>query len=241
VEIVPVIDLKDGVVVRARHGDRASYRPIHTPLSLSPAPLEVVKGLMSLHPFRTLYIADLDAIEGKSDGAAVISEITASFPGLDLWIDNGCADRSAAEALLAEMSSTSLVLGSESQRDASLVRALRESGRILLSLDFRGDRLLGPEALLAEPDLWPERVIVMTLARVGSSAGPDFARFDDMRRRSPTRRYYMAGGLRDHADLAAAEQAGAAGFLVASALHDGRLTGDDLAELEETARRCSHP
>ena len=33
-EIVPVIDLKGGAVVRAKAGDRAHYQPIVTPLAI---------------------------------------------------------------------------------------------------------------------------------------------------------------------------------------------------------------
>jgi uncharacterized protein related to proFAR isomerase len=48
---------------------------------------------------------------------------------------------------------------------------------------------------------------------------------------------YAAGGVRDAADLAAVRDAGIAGALVASCLHDGRLTGDDIARL--TAARTA--
>jgi phosphoribosylformimino-5-aminoimidazole carboxamide ribotide isomerase len=40
---------------------------------------------------------------------------------------------------------------------------------------------------------------------------------------------YAAGGLRGASDLVRLKQAGKWGVLVASALHDGRLTGADLA------------
>ena len=63
----------------------------------------------------------------------------------------------------------------------------------------------------------------MTLARVGSGAGPDFERFAEIKRRAGGRAIYLAGGLRDRDDLAAVKASGAAGILVASALHDGRL------------------
>ena len=53
--------------------------------------------------------------------------------------------------------------------------------RIVLSLDFRGDAFQGPQEILAEPALWPQRVIVMTLARVGSGAGPDLERLAAIR------------------------------------------------------------
>ena len=35
-QIIPVVDLMDGLVVRAKQGDRAAYRPIETPLSPTP-------------------------------------------------------------------------------------------------------------------------------------------------------------------------------------------------------------
>jgi phosphoribosylformimino-5-aminoimidazole carboxamide ribotide isomerase len=41
--------------------------------------------------------------------------------------------------------------------------------------------------------------------------------------RPMARQWVGAGGLRDAADLAAASRAGAQAWLVASALHDGRL------------------
>lgn len=230
-EVVPVIDLKDGVVVRARAGDRASYRPIETPLSPTSNPLDAVAGLLSLHPFRTLYIADLDAIEGRGGAGAILDRIAERFPQLSLWVDDGCSNPAAAEDFLKRLPSASLVLGSESQRDENPVGALRKNPRVILSLDFRGDDFLGPRAVLDVPAAWPSRLIVMTLARVGSGAGPDFQRYAEIKEKADARAIYLAGGLRDRADLAAVKASGAAGILVASALHDGRITSADLAAL----------
>ena len=230
-EVVPVIDLKGGVVVRARHGDRAAYRPIETPLSRSSAPLDVVAGLLSLHPFRTLYVADLDAIEGGGSHAEIISGIGCAFPGLSLWIDNGCAEQSGAKSFLAAHSAAILVLGSESQRECETLRALSENKRAILSLDFRGDAFLGPVELLENPAIWPSRVIVMSLSRIGGNVGPDLDRLARIRQVAGARAIYLAGGVRDRRDLAAIEASGAAGVLVASALHDGRLAGADLAAI----------
>jgi phosphoribosylformimino-5-aminoimidazole carboxamide ribotide isomerase len=72
----------------------------------------------------------------------------------------------------------------------------------------------------------------MTLARVGSGAGPDTARIAEIRARAPGRSIYAAGGVRDAGDLAALQQLGVAGALVATSLHDGRLSGADIARLE---------
>jgi phosphoribosylformimino-5-aminoimidazole carboxamide ribotide isomerase len=231
VEIIPVIDLKGAVVVRARMGERASYRPIETPLSPTSAPRDVVRGLLSVYPFAVLYIADLDAIERAGDNDSTIRQLRAEFPRLRLWVDRGIADRHAAENWL-RTGRGDLVLGSESMSDAALARHFAADERVILSLDFRGVAFQGPPALLGQPDDWPQKVIVMTLARVGSGAGPDLERLRAIRAAAPTRRVYAAGGVRDVDDLLALQNAGIVGALVASSLHDGRLTGRDIEGTE---------
>ncbi|HEY1887347.1 MAG TPA: HisA/HisF-related TIM barrel protein, partial [Roseiarcus sp.] len=107
----------------------------------------------------------------------------------------------------------------------------RDSMRVVLSLDFRGDAFQGPPEILAEPALWPSRVIVMTLARVGSAAGPDLARFATIRSIAGGRELYAAGGVRDARDLSALKAAGASGALIATALHEQRIGAADLEAL----------
>ena len=139
------------------------------PLSPTSGAVDVVRGLLAVYPFHTLYVADLDAIQGNGDNFPALRRIRAEFPTLEMWIDNGAADLAALEALIdADLAIP--VIGSESQRDSKLIAQHRGSRRIVLSLDFRGDAFLGPGEILAEPALWPRGVIVMTLARVGSDA-----------------------------------------------------------------------
>lgn len=226
-QAIPVIDLMGGEVVRARMGDRASYRPLRSPLSPTSDPIAVVRGLLAVHPFPTLYVADLDAIQRIGDNFPALRRVRAEFPALQMWVDNGAADAAAIEALIsADLGAP--VIGSESQRDGRLIAQRRDSRQVVLSLDFRGDAFQGPQEILAEPALWPGRVIVMTLARVGSGAGPDLKRLAAIRSIAGGREIYAAGGVRDTADLSALKAAGAAGALIASALHERRVVGADL-------------
>ncbi|HSI24796.1 MAG TPA: nickel transporter, partial [Methylotenera sp.] len=71
-QVIPVIDLKQGPlkechVVHAKHGQRASYKPIKSILSDSSGVLNVVEGLLKLYPFRIIYIADIDAISNTGN------------------------------------------------------------------------------------------------------------------------------------------------------------------------------
>lgn len=229
-DIIPVIDLKNGTVVRARMGQRDQYRPIQTPLSPSSDPVDVARGLLAVHPFTTLYVADLDAIERAGDNRAALDRLNEAFPALEIWVDNGTADWSAATAWLAARPDH-LVLGSESQADLALVRRLADHRRVILSLDYRGDAFQGPAGLAENSACWPRRVIAMTLARVGSGNGPDLERLRAVKLAAAGRSVFAAGGVRHGADLAALDRLGVAGALVASCLHDGRLTAADIAAL----------
>ena len=227
-EIIPVIDLKGGQAVHARKGERQAYRPVKSPLCPDSAPLAVVRSYLELYPFRRLYVADLDAILRQGDNRAALDAMAAAHPELTFWVDSGLGDAAAYERWRAGGLGVP-VIGSESLDDPDLlVRLAASRTRFVLSLDFQGDRFLGPADLATRPDLWPDDLIVMTLARVGSGAGPDLARLAAIAAAAPGRRLFAAGGLRDAADLTALARAGAAGTLVASALHDGRLTAADI-------------
>ncbi|MBV8825691.1 MAG: nickel transporter [Bradyrhizobiaceae bacterium] len=228
-EIIPVIDLRGGVVVHARMGRRDEYRPIKTNLARTSDPVDIVRGLFSIYRFPTLYVADLDAIEGSGDNRAALERLKAAFPELTLWVDSGVARPAEAERWLAA-GMAHLVLGSESQADTALVRRFAADPRVVLSLDFRGAAFQGPSELLADTDCWPGKVIAMTLAKVGSGAGPDIDLLGAVRKTAGTRMIYAAGGVRDAVDLIALARAGIAGALVASCLHDGRLTGAEIAK-----------
>lgn len=229
-EVIPVIDLKNGVVVHARGGARDSYQPIRTPLSPTSEPEDVVAGLLRLHSFRHLYIADLDAIERRGDHDRTCAELAARFPGLELWVDNGIGDPEAASAWL-QRGVGCLVAGSESQQDLRLLQALHRHDRLILSLDFRGDAFQGAADIATSPALWPARLITMTLARVGAGQGPDLERLAAIRRRASDRvLLFAAGGVRGPQDLLHLADVGAAGVLVATALHSGALSAADLAE-----------
>lgn len=227
-QIIPVIDLKGGQVVHARRGMRHLYRPVESRLADGADPLVLTEKLLALGGFRTLYVADLDAIAGSGDNAPVLAALRARFPGLDLWVD---AAEATGEALAARRAADlgTPVVGSESLPDAEALAALGRTG-FVLSLDGNADGPLGPPAVHETPALWPSRLIAMTLARVGSGEGPDLARIADLHARAPAAQVFAAGGVRGRADLDALVEARAAGVLVATALHDGTLTAVDLAD-----------
>jgi len=233
--VIPVIDLRRGQVVRARRGERDRYRPIVSDLCAGSEPVVVARALLAHAGARRCYVADLDALLGGTPQIGAMATLCAALPGIEWWLDAGFADRSAALALLGELGRLGVgaarvapVFASEALRSPEAFAecfAGAPSGPddALLSLDARDGQRLDVAGCWDTPTLWPQRVIVMTLERVGADAGPDLATIEALRPRAPRVGFIGAGGIRDEADLRAAAQAGAHAWLVASALHDGRL------------------
>jgi len=229
-QLIAVIDLLGGQVVRGVRGDRHAYRPIVSALCRSSEPLTVARVLCEHCAARRLYVADLDALMGGTLQVGVLRALLQGLPDVDeLWVDGGFADADAAVALVGALGLDGdrvvPVFGSESlsSRDA-LVRCFDRGSalgaRAVLSLDRRDGVRLDAAGCWDAPSLWPQRVIVMTLERVGSGAGPDLQTLRDVRVKAPNATLVGAGGLRSQADLVLAGEAGASAWLVASALHD---------------------
>ncbi|KQU77179.1 MULTISPECIES: HisA/HisF-related TIM barrel protein [unclassified Rhizobacter] len=226
--VIPVIDLLQGQVVRALRGDRQHYRPIVSALCASSDPLTVARILCDHVAARQLYIADLDALQGGGGHVAVVRQLLEALPDLELWLDAGFADVSQAQALGAALGPLAQrlvpVFGSESLRSrAALAACFTPPGRGILSLDRRDGQRLDSAGCWDSPALWPSRVIVMTLERVGAGTGPDVDTLREVATRAPHTQLIGAGGIGSEADLALAQASGASAWLVASALHDRKL------------------
>lgn len=237
-DVIPVIDLMGGEVVHARRGERGAYRPIRSGLVEGSDPLGVSDALLALAQFPRLYIADLDAIRGVGGHDAVIAEIGARHPQLEIWVDRGDADAETLRRRAAAGPGVSIV-GAEAFGEVAPLAVAIEAAQGVLSLDHDASGRMGPDAIYERPDLWPDDVIVMTLARVGAGEGPDLDRLTAALAIAGERRVYAAGGVRGPDDLAALERIGVAGALVASALHDGRLGADALSAALRAPRRTA--
>jgi phosphoribosyl isomerase A len=226
-QLIPVLDIKEGQVVRAQRGDRQRYRPIVSQLCDGSDPVQLAQALCEHCASPQLYVADLDALMGGATQTAVLQAILHAQPALELWLDAGLADAAAAQRLLAALGATAaqvrLVFGSESIASADALATCFDDGRAILSLDRRDGQRLDQAGCWDRPAQWPKQVIVMTLERVGADAGPDLHTLQEVQQRSPHTHLIGAGGIRHANDLARAQAAGARAWLVASALHDGRL------------------
>ena len=240
-QIIPVIDIRNGMAVRAVAGERSLYRAINSLWTTSAEPAEVLKALERHFHCDVCYVADLDAIERQPLNHGTIAEMVRI--GVALIVDAGATAVEQIEALL-ETGVRQVVLSSESMHDLTQVEAMIRSfgsASLIFSLDLKHGKLLvddpawqGKSPLdlvrfVIERGI--RQLIVLDLAAVGTGLGiPTLQLCQDIRRMSPDIRIISGGGVDSAACVADAAQAGLDGLLIASALHDGRLTADDLAE-----------
>ena len=224
-KIIPVIDLKDGVVVHAQQGLRTQYQPINTQLCQSSDIYQVINAFLGVYDFDTIYIADLNAITHQGDHDLLITEVLTSFPNIVFWIDRGYQHFKTYPGNYLP------VLGTECYNDETVSELKLFNKRFILSLDYSISVELGAKSLFSEPDLWPETIIIMTLNRVGSNEGPDLGKLNGFCRQYPHKHFIAAGGIRNASDLHALKQVGIQQALIASALHSGAIRRKDIINL----------
>jgi phosphoribosylformimino-5-aminoimidazole carboxamide ribotide isomerase len=238
--VIPVIDLNGGVAVHAVRGDRERYRPLKSRIADGADPLDVARAVRDRLGLDELYVADLDAIAGGPGHLEVLGALAREAR---VMVDAGTATPAAVAPLLA-LGAARVIVGTESLPSVAAFRRLRAElpdAPLVLSLDLRAGAVLSPEGDLAgrDPadalarlcDAGVREAIVLDLTRVGSGSGPDVALIAELRSRVPEVDLLAGGGVRDAADLRALADAGAAGALVATALHSGAIGADELRAL----------
>jgi phosphoribosylformimino-5-aminoimidazole carboxamide ribotide isomerase len=137
-----------------------------------------------------------------------------------------------------------VIVGSETLPDLGALRALQDqlpAQRRLFSLDLAGGQVLSRAPALKGRvpmdvlDLlvregWSQ-VIVLTLDRVGTGSGLDWALLRAIRRAYPTLKLIAGGGVQSLDEVRRLEALGVDGVLVASALHRGWITRAGLFDL----------
>ncbi len=241
--IIPVLDLKGGLIVRGIAGKRDLYKPIESRLCSSPRPAEVAASLRNLLGPGPMYLADLDAIAGEAPALEVCVELEGL--GFELMIDAGIRSAASARQLAVELDGD-LIAALETLPAPALLAELVEelgAGRLIFSLDLADGRPLAPG------DDWPseaeeiareavsagvERLILLDLKAVGTGEGPaHLDRCAAFKESYAGLELVTGGGVRDLDDLLALRSVGVDGVLVASALHDGRLGSEELQGLLE--------
>jgi phosphoribosylformimino-5-aminoimidazole carboxamide ribotide isomerase len=228
VRCIFVLDILNGAVVHAVRGERSRYEPIaaYSRVVDTSEPLEIIKALRP----EEIYVADLDRLTGRGDSLELIGRIsetaeTMADIGVSTASDLDLLPPAVSPVLGTETASLSLIKEASSRADFG-------GRRPVVSIDMRNGKLLAADSALAEmtpidllKTLNPldlEAVILLDLSRVGAEAGLD-APFLEAAAEASEHPLILGGGIREEADLAALEDLGFAGGLVATAVHNGLI------------------
>jgi phosphoribosylformimino-5-aminoimidazole carboxamide ribotide isomerase len=252
--IIPVIDVKGGIVVRGIGGRRDEYRPLVGRLTNSTEPVAVATALVERFGATSLYVADLDAINGGPASPALYAALAAAIRGSAgragaapegrrrVLVDAGVRDVERAPAVAG--AGADVVVGLETVPGppvlAGIVRRLGVE-RVVFSLDLKAARPMGDTSAwggddpakiaAAAVDAGVRRIIVLDVARVGTGDGPGTEGLVRTLRRHHGRLELIAGGgVRGLDDVRRLTAAGADAVLVASALHDGMIAPETLQD-----------
>ncbi|MFQ5803942.1 MAG: HisA/HisF-related TIM barrel protein [Candidatus Methylomirabilales bacterium] len=245
--LIPVLDIRGGIAVHAQRADRERYGPVQSSLTSSANPLVLLERFHAALKCDEVYVADLDALEQTGDNLAVVKRLAGHVEGVSLLVDAGV--RSAADARrLLDISATRVVLASETSAGPHQVAEIAHGvgfDNVVCSLDLRQRSVVWatPDSPLRTPDdalaslsvAGIRSVIILEMDRIGAETGVDSHFLAPLIRRYPEMKILVGGGVRDVQDLLILRGIGTAGALVATAIHRGTLSGDDLGLLAAEA------
>ncbi|MEM8844535.1 MAG: HisA/HisF-related TIM barrel protein [Pseudomonadota bacterium] len=232
-KVIPVLDFLQGNIVLAQHGQRDSYLPVNSKLCPCSEPMEVIKRILSITDFDTIYIADLDSIEKNQFKPEIWQAIFNKLPQIEFWIDIG-GQVTNWNKFFINYNNAKPIIGSESFTSVDQLENTLSSLSDLqatLSLDYKNNELLGPPNLLDELRVWPKNIIFLNLNQVGSFQGLDVKMYNQVSQSLPNDcNLYIGGGIKNKDDLIKAREQQISGVLIASALHNQTISREELDE-----------
>lgn len=250
--VIPVLDLKDGLVVRGIRGERDKYLPVQSELTTSAEYSDVLEAFYQGFGFTEFYIADLDALisGGRKNHLGLIGQRkTIKVPGLAFMVDAGVHDEASMMGV-CQTGVEKVIVGTETLPSfdvlKKMIQAVGEPRRLVASIDTKARKVISCSAEIA--GLTPGEAIreirrtgirdfiLLQLAQVGTGEGLDKPLIQDCLCAlkdidGDNTSLFVGGGISGYEDLKWLADNGLDGALVASILHDKRLTPGAVREL----------
>ena len=236
-KIIPVIDVLNAIAVHGIRGERKQYQPLKSSLCTSASPIDIALTFESLG-FDSLYLADLDSILGKSTNFNIFREIMTKT-SLDLMVDAGIADINKAQQVM-ETGVSKIVVGSETLSSLDFVlQAVNAFGenKVVVSIYQKRGKVLSASKAIASMDtasfaqklanLGVRQIILLDLDRVGTEHGINLTALRNIPEKTGIE-VLVGGGIRSLHELEKLRSLEVSGALVATVLHNGKVTVDEL-------------
>lgn len=240
--IIPVLDIKDGIVVAAKRGERNKYKPLESTICNSADPIDVAEAYERLG-FSELYIADLGGIIKSKPNLNLLRDIKGET-GLNIMVDVGVIDiREAIE--LIDMGIDVVIFATEVLNSLDILGEASNTfgmDKIALSVDTKKGHILSPNDSTAnkKPRELIEKyrdtvrdIIVLDLYRVGAQSGPNLDLCKTLRGYG----VIYGGGIRSISDILSLKNL-ASGVLVGTAIHNGKITGMEIEKIRRNSEEA---
>jgi phosphoribosylformimino-5-aminoimidazole carboxamide ribotide isomerase len=250
--VIPVLDLMIGQIVLAQSGNRDAYLPVHSRLTHSSRPLDVAQAIFNQTSCDSLYLADIDSFAGANPNWNVYNELLER--GFGLWVDAAWIQGNRVSEIaerITQPENLRVILSSETMSSVdefAKLEKLASSGiELIFSLDKKGDSIITQPGELADCtalelvrlayDRGIRNLIVLDLEAVGTNLGVAESKgllplIQEIKSELRDIALISGGGVREPADIQALLDAGCQHVLVASAIHDCKLTPDDISNFK---------
>jgi phosphoribosyl isomerase A len=234
-ELLPAVDVSQGLAVRLTQGDTDTEESFGSPLDA--AQTWINAGAEWIH------LVDLDAAFERGNNRSVIQDVVAGCSGVKVQLSGGIVDQQSLEAALAT-GATRVNLATTALADLEWVeRVISEFGdRIAIGLDVRGSILMGrgsskevgqlEEVLEKLEQAGCARYIVTDVSKDGMLQGPNLELLGQVL--AITNRPVVAsGGIASLDDISALSQlvsSGLEGVILGKALYAKRFTLEQALE-----------
>lgn len=223
--IIPVLDLKNGIAVSGKAGKRETYKPLKTIFHNSPSPVKIANALSNAGASR-IYIADLDAIEGKGSNFQIIKNINDNY--ISVMLDCGASDIESVNIALE--AADKVIVATETLKNIDELNQIFNSipkDKLIISIDIKNGKLFSKYLKISFKELIQkikqlncQEVILLDISRVGSESGVNI---DLIKKISTIGESLIIGGGIRYEDIIQLKKAGINKYLVGSTLHNGKL------------------
>ena len=241
--IIPVLDLKNSIVVHAIRGKRTLYKPITSKIINTTDPLKISALFKNQYDLREQYIADLDSIQHRKPNLDIIQRLLKE-EDLQLILDPGLRSEKDLE-LYASLNLKALILALESIKSIEVIDLALEllgSERIILSFDLFKNKILTKIEELKNKshlrlikmfeDMGIKELILLDLFRVGQKLGGIPQNYINIKNNFKGR-VLVGGGIKNIRNLIEYYKEGFSGVLIATSLHDETIKREDLKEFRK--------
>ena len=229
-EVIPAIDLMDGLVVRLTRGDSKTaktYRDFGDPIQ--------VAKKWEREDANAIHVVDLDAAMGRGDNKEIVASIAQEVE-IPIQLGGGLRSRRKVEEMFGIGVQRAIIGTMAFEKTPELLHLLKKFGkeRLMVALDYLNNQVMirgwknatrytVDEALTKFLNLGVETFLLTSISQDGLLIGPDYTMLKSVTKNTRAK-IYAAGGISSLKDLFQLKGVGVAGVVVGKALYENRFT-----------------